>query len=111
RLRITSCPIAFSWTFSVNSLTTFRLTSASSSAVRTSRIASRMFSSLIRPRPERLRNTPLNFSLSVSSMGYPVIGRVQTEGDYARRRGVLELVGQAVKGRARFLPIGVGKTD
>ena len=30
---------------------------------------SRMFSSLIRPRPERERNTPLNLSVSASNMG------------------------------------------
>ena len=46
---MTSWPMAFSMTCSVKSLTTLKLTSASSSAVRTSRIASRMFSSLIRP--------------------------------------------------------------
>src|SRR5206468_2212268 len=52
--------------------------SASSSALRTSRRASRTFSSLIRPRPERLRNTPPNLSLSVSSMGWPFYARPPT---------------------------------
>src|SRR5690554_5700076 len=65
---MTSWPMAFSVTLSMNSLTTWKLTSASSRAVRTSRIASRTFSSEMRPRPERLRKTPFNRSLSASSM-------------------------------------------
>ena len=36
------------------------------------RMDSRMFSSLIRPRPERDRNTPLNLSVRVSNIGYLV---------------------------------------
>ena len=65
---MTSVPMAFSMTWSVKSLTTLKLTSASSSAVRTSRIDSRMFSSLMRPRPERERKTPVNLSVSASNM-------------------------------------------
>ena len=49
-----SCPIAFSRTRATKSLTTLKLTSASSSARRTSRIAASTSASLIRPRPVRL---------------------------------------------------------
>jgi hypothetical protein len=41
-------------------------------AVRTFFMASRMFSSLMRPRPERLRNTPENLSVRASNMGLSV---------------------------------------
>src|SRR6266496_2347832 len=60
--------MAFWMTCSVKSLTTLKLTSASSSAVRTSRIDSRIFSSLIFPRPERERKTVENLSVKASNM-------------------------------------------
>src|SRR5213080_962789 len=60
---MTSWPAAFSITRSVKSLTTLKLTSASRRAVRTSRMASRTFSSEMRPRPARPRKTPLNLSV------------------------------------------------
>jgi len=68
RLARTSCPRAWVRTRSVKSLTTWKWTSASSSASRTSRTASSTLRSVILPRPRSLRIVCSNFSLSVSNM-------------------------------------------
>src|SRR4051812_49112151 len=75
--------MAFSVTASVKSLTTLKLTSASSSAVRTSRMASRMFSSEIRPLPLSDRSAPESLSVKASNMG----GNSRPEGTLAQRDG------------------------
>ena len=59
---------AFSRTRATKSLTTLKLTSASSSASRTSRIAASTSASLIRPRPVRLPRVLRRRSLRVSNM-------------------------------------------
>src|SRR5438128_874355 len=62
RLRSTSAPSASRFTASTKSRTTFRLTSASRRARRTSRSASSMFRSVIFPCPRSLRSRESNFS-------------------------------------------------
>ena len=77
RLSSTSCPIARSRTRATKSLTTLKLTSASSSARRTSRMAASTSASLIRPRPVRLPSVLRSRSLRVSNMvrvGTPWMG-------------------------------------
>ena len=64
----TSWPMARSRTRPTKSLTTLKLTSASSSARRTSRIAASTSASLIRPRPVRLPSVLRSRSLRVSNM-------------------------------------------
>src|SRR5690606_7350132 len=54
----TSWPTARTLIFSISACTTGSATSASSSAMRTSRVASRMFSSVRRPRPRRRSMVP-----------------------------------------------------
>ena len=54
RLAVTSAPSAFCFTRSMKALTTGNATSASSSAMRTSRRLSETFSSVMRPRPRRV---------------------------------------------------------
>ena len=67
RLCRTSAPMAFSRTRATKSLTTLKLTSASSSARRTSRMAASTSASLIRPRPVRLPSVARRRSLRVSN--------------------------------------------
>src|SRR4029077_9302081 len=67
----TSCPTALSFTRSMKARTTLKLTSASSSATRTSRSASWMFSSDSRPRPPSLSKMVCSLVLRESSMGTP----------------------------------------
>ena len=77
RLESTSAPIAFSRTRATKSLTTLKLTSASSSASRTSRIAASTSASVIRPRPVRVPSVFRSRSLRVSNMvrvGTPMFG-------------------------------------
>ena len=68
RLSRTSWPMARSRTRAMKSLTTLKLTSASRSARRTSRIAASTSASLIRPRPVRLPRVLRRRSLRVSNM-------------------------------------------
>ena len=68
RLSSTSWPMAFSRTRATKSLTTLKLTSASSSASRTSRMAASTSASLIRPRPVRVPSVLRSRSLRVSNM-------------------------------------------
>ena len=63
-----SAPIARSRTRATKSLTTLKLTSASSRASRTSRIATSTSASLTRPRPVRLASVARRRSLSASNM-------------------------------------------
>src|SRR5450432_3901910 len=65
---MTSCPSAFSRTCSIRSLTTERLTSASSSATRISRNASPMFSSVTVPCPRRFLNARCSLSDKFSNI-------------------------------------------
>ena len=67
--RSTWLPTAFSVTASMNLRATGSATSASSSAMRTSRIASRTSASFNAPRPRRRSKTPVRRSESVSNMG------------------------------------------
>ena len=67
RLARTSPPMAFSRTRATKSFTTLKLTSASSSASRTSRMAVSTSASLIRPRPVRLPSVARSRSLRVSN--------------------------------------------
>ncbi len=60
----TCCPTAFSETSAINCLATFKLTSASKSAIRTSRIAVRISSSVSFPRLVSLLNMWFNRSES-----------------------------------------------
>ncbi len=64
----TDWPTASSVTLSTNSRTTGSATSASSSAIRTSRIAARTSASLSAPRPRRRSKTPPSLSLKLSNM-------------------------------------------
>src|SRR5579863_211498 len=64
----TSCPTALAWMRSISSLTTLKLTSASSSASRISRSASAMFSSLSRAWPRRDLNARCSFSCRFSNI-------------------------------------------
>ena len=66
--RSTSLPTARSVARSTNSRTTGKETSASSSAIRTSRIAARTSSSVSAPRPRSLSNTPVRRSLRDSNI-------------------------------------------
>ena len=75
-------PIARSRTRATKSLTTLKLTSASSSARRTSRMAASTSASLIRPRPVRLPSVLRSRSLRVSNMV-----RVRTPGGVTGRAG------------------------
>ncbi len=68
RLSRTSWPMALSRTRATKSLTTLKLTSASSRARRTSRMAASTSASLIRPRPVRLPSVLRNRSLRLSNM-------------------------------------------
>src|SRR5690606_1998892 len=64
----TSCPTARTLIRSTSACTTGKATSASSSAMRTSRVASRMFSSVSRPRPRRRSMVPDRRWVSDSNM-------------------------------------------
>src|SRR5262245_53060585 len=90
----TSCPTAFSFTRSMKARTTLKLTSASSSATRTSRSASWMFSSDSRPRPPSLSKMVCSLVLRESSMGTPYF--TGTSSEYQRggcgARGLLAAV-------------------
>src|SRR6185312_11046669 len=65
---ITSWPTAFSCTRSINVLTTLKLTSASSSAMRISLSASWMFSGVSVPCPRRFLNARCSFSWRFSNI-------------------------------------------
>ena len=69
RLFSTSCPVARSRTWATKSLTTWKLTSASSSASRISRIAFEIASSSRRPLPRRSPRACWSLSESVSNTG------------------------------------------
>src|ERR1035437_8331094 len=64
----TSSPMAFCRMFSISSLTTLKLTSASSSAMRITRKAPSMFSAESFPSPRRLLKTRCSFSDRLSNM-------------------------------------------
>src|SRR5690348_4628445 len=64
----TSSPMAFCLMFSMSCLTTRKLTSASSSAMRISRRALSMFSALSLPSPRRFLNTRCSFSDRLSNI-------------------------------------------
>ena len=68
RLARTSCPSAFTRTRSVKSFTTWKCTSASSRARRTSRTASSTLRSVILPTPRSLRRVCSSLSLRLSNM-------------------------------------------
>ena len=68
RLVSTSWPTARTLMRSIRADTTGSATSASSSAMRTSRVASRMFSSVRRPRPRRRCRVPERRWVSDSNM-------------------------------------------
>src|SRR5674476_1403745 len=86
RLSMTSAPSARSLTWATNSRTTLKLTSASSSARRISRIAASMSSALSLPCPLRPCMTPCRRSVSASNM----------EGPRGRSRSVNGSTGGAV---------------
>src|SRR5687767_7010545 len=65
---MTSAPSALTFTRSIRSFTTLKLTSASSSEARMSFSASWMFDSRIFPCPESVRTTPESLSVRASSI-------------------------------------------
>ena len=71
-LRLTSWPMAAFLMVSMTSLTTGRATSASISAMRTSRRAWVMFSSVMRAWPRSFLKVPCKRSLRLSNMGFPL---------------------------------------
>src|SRR4051812_36360145 len=78
RLFRTSSPSARSRTCATNSLTTPKLTSASSRARRTSRMAREIASSSRTPRPRRSPRAPWSFSLSVSNIADRRVAGLET---------------------------------
>ena len=68
-LAMTSSPRAFSFTLEINCFVTLKLTSASSSAIRTSRNDSETLVSEIFPSPRRFLKVFCSFSLRDSNMG------------------------------------------
>ena len=96
RLSRISPPMARSRTRATKSLTTLKLTSASRSARRTSRIAASTSASLIRPRPVRVPRVLRRRSLRVSNMV-----RVRTPSGWCDRCG--SVLSTAEAGGARIL--------
>ena len=84
RLEATSAPSALALTDSMKVLTTGSATSASSSATRTSRSASAMLSSVMRPRPRRVSSVAGQAGGQVVEHGDP--GSADSTRDYAVRR-------------------------
>src|SRR5579871_1704928 len=115
RLSSTSTPTDRSLTRAIKSLTTRKLTSASSSAWRTSRIASLTSASLTRPLPRRRLKTLCNLSLRLSNMGkYPrhTPDKDSIKPDYTPpavvyRRGEIGRIGN---GKGRYLLYGTELT-
>src|SRR6185437_4761960 len=88
KLFITSWPTARTFTRWISACTTGNATSASSNAMRTSRKASRMFSSVSRPRPRRRLTVLDRRWLSDSNMAGH---RYERTGDYNRARSARRL--------------------
>src|SRR5689334_15025104 len=94
RAESTSSPIALTLMFSMSCLTTLKLTSASSSAIRISRRAPSMFSAVSFPSPRRFLNTRCSLSDRLSNMrieirrwGAAVFQRFFYYNHLCRRRG------------------------
>src|SRR5688500_10178292 len=86
-LWMTSWPSDLVLTRSMKSRATLKFTSASRSAMRTSRSESPMFSSEIFPRPRRFRNAFWSLLLSVSNIGLNYAGEVEDQRQLRRALG------------------------